>query len=158
MRLVAFTLGVGLLYALPTIVPTKSPYFGAAFDAGLIFLAVYSVARLFEILPQRVGRMPVATGALVLLVAAGASAFRWPLAEGRPGDPMLADLTRLHEELVGALRTLPPTTTPRRLWVTAPKPITAAGLQWMIDRAGLPVRVICDYREPDLPALAPTIA
>jgi hypothetical protein len=152
-RLVAFTLGVGVLYALPTIVPTKSPYFGAAFGAGLIFLAVYSVVGLIEIFPQRVGGVPVATGALVLLVASGAAAFRWPLAEGRPGDPMLADLTRLHEELVGALRTLPPTSTPRRLWVTAPAPITAAGLQWMIDREGLTVRVVSDNREADLPAL-----
>jgi len=152
-RLVAFTLGVGVLYALPTIVPTKSPYFGAAFDAGLIFLAVYSVVRLIEIYPQRVGRVPVATVALVLLVAVGASAFRWPLAEGRSGDPMLADLTRLHEELIGALRTLPPTPVPRRLWVTAPAPIRAAGLQWMVDREGLAVRVVSDNREADLPAL-----
>lgn len=152
-RLVAFTLGVGVLYALPTIVPTKSPYFGAAFDAGLIFLAVYSVARLIEIFPQRVGRVPLATGALVLLVAAGAAAFRWPLAEGRPGDPTLADLTRLHEELVGTLRTLPPTPTPRRLWVTAPAPITAGALQWMVDRERLAVRVVHDNREGDLPAL-----
>lgn len=103
---------------MPTLAPTKSPYFGAAFGAGLIFLAVYSIARLIEIFPQRVGRVPVATGALVLLVAAGMSAFRWPLAEGRPGDPMLADLTRLHRELVGALRTLPPMSAPRRLWGT----------------------------------------
>ena len=152
-RLVAFTLGVGVLYALPTIVPTKSPYFGAAFGAGLIFLAVYSVARLIEIFPQRVGRIPVATGALVLLVATGASAFRWPLAEGQPGDPMLADLTRLHRELVGALRALPPTPAPRRLWVTAPAPITDVGLQWMVDREGLTVQVISDYRERDLGAL-----
>jgi len=152
-RLVAFTLGIGVLYALPTIVPTKSPYFGAAFGAGLIFLAVYSVVPLIENLPQRVGRVPLATGALVLLVAAGASAFRWPLAEGRSGDPMLADLTRLHEELVGALRTLPPTPAPRRLWVTAPAPITAGALQWMVDREGLAVRVIHDNREPYLPAL-----
>ncbi|MGH8568774.1 MAG: hypothetical protein ACREXU_12350, partial [Gammaproteobacteria bacterium] len=152
-RLVAFTLGVGVLYALPTIVPTKSPYFGAAFGAGLVFLAVYSVVRLIEIFPQRVGRVPVATGALLLLVAAGMSAFRWPLAEGRPDDPMLADLTRLHEELIGALRTLPPAPAPRRLWVTAPAPITADGLQWMIDREGLAVHVVHDYREPDLPAL-----
>jgi hypothetical protein len=152
-RLVAFTLGVGVLYALPTIVPTKSPYFGTAFGAGLIFLAVYSVVPLIEIFPQRVGRVPVATGALVLLVAAGAAAFRWPMAEGRPGDPMLVDLTRLHEELVGALRTLPPTPTLRRLWVTAPAPITAGALQWMVDREGLAVRVIQDNREPDLPAL-----
>jgi hypothetical protein len=152
-RLVAFTLGVGVLYALPTIVPTKSPYFGAAFGAGLIFVTVYSFVPLIEIFPQRVGRVPVATVALVLLVAAGASAFRWPLAEGRPGDPMLADRTRLHRELVGALRALPPTAAPRRLWVTAPAPITAAGLQWMIDREGLAVHVVRKYREGDLPAL-----
>ncbi|MGQ0591189.1 MAG: hypothetical protein ACT4QB_00695 [Gammaproteobacteria bacterium] len=152
-RLVAFTLGVGVLYALPTMVPTKSPYFGAAFGAGLIFLAVYSVARLLEVFPQRVGRVSVATVALVLLVAAGASAFRWPLAEGRPDDPMLADRTRLHRELVGALRAFPPTPAPRRLWVTAPAPITAAGLQWMVDREGLGVQVVRDYREPDLSAL-----
>jgi hypothetical protein len=152
-RLVALTLGVGVLYALPTIVPTKSPYYGAAFGTGLIFLAVISVARLLEVFPQRVGRVPVATGALVLLVAAGASTFRWPMAEGRPGDPMLADLTRLYRELVGALRALPPTPVPRRLWVTAPAPIRAGGLKWMVDREGLAVQVIDDYREPDLPAL-----
>ena len=152
-RLVAFTLGVGVLYALPTIVPTKSPYFGAAFGAGLIFLAVYSIARLIEVFPQRVGRVPAATGALVLLVAAGAAAFQWPLPEQRPGDPMLADRTRLHRELVGALRALPPTAAPRRLWITAPAPITADGLQWMIDREGLAVQVVRKYREPDLPAL-----
>jgi hypothetical protein len=151
-RLVAFTLGVGVLYALPTIVPTKSPYFGLAFGAGLIFLAVYSIARLIEVLPQWVGRVPVA-GALVLLVAAGMSVFRWPMAEVRPGDPMLADLTRLHRELVGALRTLPPTPAPRGLWVTAPAPITADGLQWMIDREGLAVQVVHHFREPDLPVL-----
>ena len=114
---------------------------------------MYSVVRLIEIFPQRVGRVPVATGALVLLVAAGAAAFRWPLAEERPGDPMLADRTRLHRELVGALRALPPTPAPRRLWVTAPAPITADGLQWMIDREGLAVQVVRKYREPDLPAL-----
>jgi len=152
-RLVAFTVGVGVLYALPTIVPTKSPYFGAAFGAGLIFLAVYSIARLIEVFPQQVGRVPAATGALVLLVAAGASAFQWPLPEQRPGDPMLADRTRLHRELVGALRALPPTPTPRRLWITAPAPITADGLQWMIDREGLAVQVVRKYREADLPAL-----
>lgn len=69
--------------------PTKSPYFGAAFGAGLIFLAVYSIVPLIEVFRQRVGRVPVATGALVLLVAAGMSAFRSPLAEGRPCDPGL---------------------------------------------------------------------
>jgi hypothetical protein len=81
-RLVAFSLGL----------PTRAhqiTVFRAAFGAGLIFLAVYSIVPLIEVFRQRVGRVPVATGTLVLLVAAGMSAFRSPLAEGRPCDPGL---------------------------------------------------------------------
>jgi hypothetical protein len=87
-RLVAFTLGLEVLYTLPTRTH-QITVFRAAFGAGLIFLAVYSIVPLIEVFRQRVGRVPVATGALVLLVAAGMSAFRSPLAEGRPCDPGL---------------------------------------------------------------------
>jgi hypothetical protein len=87
-RLVAFTLGLGVLYTLPTRAH-QITVFRAAFGAGLIFLAVYSIVPLIEVFRQRVGRVPVATGTLVLLVAAGMSAFRSPLAEGRPCDPGL---------------------------------------------------------------------
>jgi hypothetical protein len=79
--------GLGVLYTLPTRAH-QITVFRAAFGAGLIFLAVYSIVPLIEVFRQRVGRVPVATGTLVLL-AAGMSAFRSPLAEGRPCDPGL---------------------------------------------------------------------